>query len=826
MRNPTLPRLIIITIGFCLSANLLAGENSSVGSKTFADKCADCHGMDGQGEAGGFEKPLMGELSIEALAHQIERTMPEGSPEDCVGEEAKQVAAYIYNEFYSPPARIRKGYDDPPRIELSRLTVAQYRNSVADLLAAFTPQRGKKVDSSPGLRAQYYQSKGMTKTQKMRDERVDFFIDYDYGEGSPHKTIEPDQFAIVWDGAVSIDDTGYHEFRVTTQNGARLYVNNDQTGRRNGLRDDSGKLGQSALIDAWVSSGKLRASEARVFLLGGRKFPIRLEFFKYKSKDSSIKLEWKPPHGVWSILDHNHLSTDRPRRTFAVSTPFPADDRSAGYERGTTISREWHSATTAAAIETVEEVMNRLPLLADVDRNPERRRKTLQQFAVDFADIAFRRPLTEAETNILREACFANVDTPDLGLQRAILFTLKSPQFLYTQFETPESSEHDSAQESQTAIAARLALAMWDSLPDEQLREAAEKQELSNTSQIEDQARRMLKDARAKAKLHSFFHHWLELDERDVTKDRELFPEFDDRVIYDLRHSLLRFVDDVVWSDASDYRQLLLADTLLLNERLKQLYNIRANDPAESSNGLIASHWACWTATSWHSILTPPILGSELESEKAIAETFTPVRLPTDQRAGILTHPYLLSAMAYHDKTSPIHRGVFLTRNVVGRALKPPPVAVAFKDDEFAPDLSMREKITQLTSDKACMSCHSIINPMGFALENYDPIGRWRTKDQQQPIDSRGEYVTEVGKRVEFSSARDIANFASKSPAARKAFVTQLFRHMVKQNPRAYNENVIDDLKTEFAADNYNVQNLTVKIGLIAAKEEIEPKHE
>ena len=181
----------------------------------------------------------------------------------------------------------------------------------------------------------------------------------------------------------------------------------------------------------------------------------------------------------------------------------------------------------------------------------------------------------------------------------------------------------------------------------------------------------------------------------------------------------------------------------------------------------------------------------------------------------MLTHPYLLSAFAYHDNTSPIHRGVFLTRNIVGRALKPPPIAVAFKNDEFAPDLTMREKITQLTSDTNCMACHSVINPLGFALEHYDAVGRWRTSEDEKPVDTKSQYTTENGETVEVDSARDIADMALPSESAHRAFVIQLFEHMTKQIPAVYGPTVIERMRAEFEADHFNIQNLMVRIAVL-----------
>src|SRR5690606_1967027 len=101
--------------------------------------CAECHGTDGQGEPGVYEIALSGLRSVDELARLIERTMPEGSPEDCVGEEARLVARYMHDEFYSPAARQRKGLDQPLQVELTRLTVEQHRQAIADIIGHFTP---------------------------------------------------------------------------------------------------------------------------------------------------------------------------------------------------------------------------------------------------------------------------------------------------------------------------------------------------------------------------------------------------------------------------------------------------------------------------------------------------------------------------------------------------------------------------------------------------------------------------------------------------------------------------------------------------------------
>jgi hypothetical protein len=188
-----------------------------------------------------------------------------------------------------------------------------------------------------------------------------------------------------------------------------------------------------------------------------------------------------------------------------------------------------------------------------------------------------------------------------------------------------------------------------------------------------------------------FFQHWLQMNRvEDLSKDSEVYPGFTPEIVSDLRASLFRFLDDVVWSSSSDYRCLLLDENLFVNDRLARFYGIQI----------------------------PP---------SGTSDDFVKVELDPKQRSGVVTHPYLLAEFSYQKSSSPIHRGVFLTRNIVGRALKPPPIAQEFKDADFAPNLTMREKVAELTRPAACQSCHSVINPLGFSLEQYDAVGRLLT---------------------------------------------------------------------------------------------------
>jgi hypothetical protein len=191
----------------------------------------------------------------------------------------------------------------------------------------------------------------------------------------------------------------------------------------------------------------------------------------------------------------------------------------------------------------------------------------------------------------------------------------------------------------------------------------------------------------------------------------------------------------------------------------------------------------------------------------------------------VLTHPYLLARFAYTSTSSPIHRGVFVVRGVLGRTLAPPPVAVAPLAPELHADLTTRERVTLQTSPDACQSCHTTINTLGFALENFDAVGRFRDDENGKPIDANGSYQTKDGSTASFRGARELAQFLAESEEAKTAFVEHLFHNLVKQPIRAYGPEAEAALKKTFADDGYQIRNLAVAIITASALPPAGEKH-
>lgn len=742
--------VLLTWFGVSPSVARLPGAEPMPGEKIYRDQCARCHGDKGQGIENEYPQALTGDRSVGELTDLIHRTMPKDEADKCVGKEARQVAEYVYDAFYSPMAQVRNA---PPRIELARLTNIQYRNAVADLIGSF--RNTGAWDGERGLRGEYFKSRRFRNEDRVI-ERRDPVVQQNFGESSPDPLkIEPPEFAIRWQGCVMAPDTGEYEFILKTENGARLWIN-DPT---------------RPLIDAWVRSGPDTEFRQSIRLLGGRVYGLRLEYFKAKEKTASIALEWKPPQRVVEVIPERYLAPHRWPESYVVTTAFPPDDRSVGYERGTSVSKAWDQATTNAAIDVGNYVVGRLGELAGVKDSDAIRTERVQEFCRRFVERAFRRPLTGEQRALYVERPFAQAPDVETAVKRVVLLTLKSPRFLFREVGADRPDDFD--------VAARLAFGLWDSLPDAKLLEAAAAGQLKTRDQIAGQAERMLPDLRTRAKLRGFLLQWMKVDQApDVSKDPELFPEFDAAAASDLRTSLDLFIDEVAWSDSADYRQFVLTDSLYLNGRLARLYGVDL--PADAG--------------------------------------FQKVPMAAGERAGVLSHPYLMAGFAYTATSSPIHRGVFLARNVLGRALRPPPIAVAPLAPTLHADLTTRERVTLQTKPEACQVCHGMINPLGFTLEQYDAIGRFRTQEKGRPIDTAGTYITQEGKTVTFNGVRELADFLATSPESHRAFAEQMFQYLVKQPVQAYGPGKLDEIRTTFAAEQFHIRKLMVEILLASAQ--------
>jgi hypothetical protein len=279
---------------------------------------------------------------------------------------------------------------------------------------------------------------------------------------------------------------------------------------------------------------------------------------------------------------------------------------------------------------------------------------------------------------------------------------LVSPEFLFRVERDPQGVASGMAYRlSDVELASRLSFFLWSSIPDDDLLDAAIAGKLHEPDVLEREVRRMLADQRSQTLVTNFASQWLYLRNLEsIRPDMRLFPDFDDNLRQAFRQETELFFESILREDRS-VLDLLRADYTFLNERLAKHYGI------------------------------PNIYGSR----------FRRVDLePDSMRGGLLRQGSVLTVTSYATRTSPVIRGKWVLENLLGIAPPPPPANVpALEEGKIAgKNLSVRERLAQHRENPVCYACHQLTDPVGFALENYDAVGRWRTLDGEAEIDASG----------------------------------------------------------------------------------------
>ncbi len=761
------PNVIIASIAFADDSK--DDHLLTKGAAIYKTQCASCHGEKGEGGTQYYAEPLIGDSSRTELAKLISDTMPEDNPDSCVGEDAEAVAAYVFEGFYSDAAQVR---NRPPRVGLARLTGPQLRQSLADLYSHFGDF--PKTSSQRGVKAIYFDGPKW-KNENKKLERVDPLIQFDFGHNAPVEGVDPKAFYIYWEGGVLAEKTGRYEIIVHSTCSFVM---------------DFGKIGRE-LINNHVQSGDKTEFRKTVTLTAGRVYPFKIDFIQRERKTekppASISLSWIPPNGTEQLIPSRNLISEGATATFSIETELPPDDRSYGFERGVAINRQWDESTTSASLEFAQVATNELwrdyRKKHKKEKDQDDNRSLLRSFCTEIAQTAFRSPLSDdLKKNYVDNQVDATDDDAE-AIQRSILVSLKSPRFLY-----PLADIEQSRSARQTN---RLTLTLLDSLPAEEwLIKKIRDNQLESEDAIRELATSFVKDFRTQAKMRDMLHEWLNTKRfGEITKNEAMFPGFDRETVNDLQDSLDAFLTEVVNSETSDYRQLFLADWTFTTERLVKFYgdSWKPLDPVETNSPQ----------------------GPLPRLKRSISDP--------QQRFGILSHPYLMSGMSYHDTTSPIHRGVFLIRNIFGRTLRPPNEAFTPISPDLHPDLTTRERVSLQTSPDNCQVCHTKINGLGFALENFDAVGKFRIQEKSKLLDPSGNYLDRNGREVSFSGPRELADYIVKSDDAHRAFVNRTFQHFVKQPAAGFGPGTLDELTVRFQQNNFNINDLVAEIALIAA---------
>lgn len=326
----------------------------------------------------------------------------------------------------------------------------------------------------------------------------------------------------------------------------------------------------------------------------------------------------------------------------------------------------------------------------------------------DFATRAYRRPLTEDQSRAIRDhyhSALSVSDNREEAAREVIVRILVSPAFLY-KTELPGDEGSETALDPWD-LASRLSYFLWASMPDQALRAAAADGSLLDREVLDRQVTRMLADPKSAALGREFAAQWLGLRhfEQDIKIDRELYPEFDDELRASLSEEIQRFFVDLITEDRP-ITDILHGRHTFLNKRLAEHYGIQDFRPDEGDS------WARW---------------------------------PIDEpRGGILGSGAVLAATSFPDRASPVRRGHWILTTLMGDEMPPVPADVPeLASDGLAGTLSIRERLQKHRDSASCRGCHSRIDPPGFALQNFDAIGRWRVEDPDgRPIDATATLTT------------------------------------------------------------------------------------
>ncbi len=335
--------------------------------------------------------------------------------------------------------------------------------------------------------------------------------------------------------------------------------------------------------------------------------------------------------------------------------------------------------------------------------NREQQGRCASQILKRLTRLAYRRPVTDAyikpHLSLAAEARAEGFPFEE-QIRLALQGVLVSPQFLF-RIERGGKADADSRVSTLTPIelASRLSYFLWSSMPDEELLTAAERGHLQTREHVMSQVKRMLADPKSRALTENFAGQWLRLRNIDLVQpDRDLFPEFD----ASLRRAMKRETElmfEALLHEGGTVDDILVGDFTFLNERLARHYGI-----------------------------------SGVEGEE-----FRRVALTGTRRSGLLTHASLLTISSYPTRTSPVLRGLWLLESIIGAPPPPPPPDVPELDaDGVGEAATLRERMEMHRADPTCAACHSKMDPLGFSLENYDAIGRYREAEGKFPIDASG----------------------------------------------------------------------------------------
>lgn len=467
---------------------------------------------------------------------------------------------------------------------------------------------------------------------------------------------------------------------------------------------------------------------------------------------------------------------------------FPADEEALGFDNQATslsvspLLAEKHRDT--AELLAARHAPGQVGAVAACATDPEAA-SCAGQIAAWIADIGlrvFRRPLTSAEVEahaaLFHQGTALGEGSYDLGagVELVLDAMLQSPHFLYrVELGAPDAASGDVVELTSYEMASRLSYLFWGTMPDVALFEAAAADQLRDPAAIEAQARRMLAAPRAREAVKNFHRQWLGLDEVSGIaargKDLEIYPDYDEAVLPMLQRETEEFLDHAIFEESASVETLFTASWTMMNAEVAAFYGI----------------------------------------EGPVGEDFERVELDPTRYAGFLSHAGVLAAHAKPDRSSPVHRGLFVRERVLCQ-IPPAPPDVVPEPPTVDTTQTTREQYAQHEEDPLCAGCHRLMDAIGFGFEHFDGMGRYRENEWGLPIDASGELVETEDADGPFDGVVELGARLAGSQQVRECVTRQWFRYGYGRVETAADTCSMDIINQAFAAADYDVKELLVAL--------------
>ncbi len=599
---------------------------------------------------------------------------------------------------------------DPGRPVIHRLNRAEFSNAVRDLLAVEIDELsllpaddsghgfdnvGETLSVSPLLAEAYMSAARMISSKAVGDSDI-----------SPFTAEHEISRRLVQDGRMS-EDLPFgsrggaairHHFPMDGEYvlKVRLQRNNDNYIRGLGEPHELDIRLDGARLKSFTIGGEHKGRSGPVYSFVNKDYLGDPEQENYEfSADEGLEVRFQSQAGtrLIGVSFLQLLSEDEgenlPRQSFDELLSFKGGEPA--------VDKIWISGPYNAS--GLGDTASRRKIFICTPASPVEEEDCARRILSTLARRAYRRPVNEADVQTLLRfyAVGRTQGGFEAGVRTGIQGLLVSPGFLFRMEQEPAGVAPGTPYPvSQLDLASRLSFFLWSSIPDDELLDLAERGRLRDPGVLEAQVARMLSDPRSSALVRNFTEQWLGLRKLDaVSPDPKVFPEFDENLREALQQETLLFADSIVREDRS-LLDFLGADYTFVNERLARHYGIRN------------------------------VFGSG----------FRRVTLADDARKGLLGHAGILTVTSYANRTSPTLRGKWVLDNILGTPPPPPPPNVpALKEanEENGKTLTMRERMDQHRVNPSCAVCHERMDPLGFAMENFDAIGRWRAEEEIDP---------------------------------------------------------------------------------------------